>query len=68
MEIILLLGYVPLVVWLLLQSVMLAKYNKIVDNQKDVIVNLSKANDRLRPFQFSQSLPFGVAVVVGSQR
>jgi hypothetical protein len=50
MEIILLLGYVPLVIWLLLQSVMLAKYNKIVDNQKDVIVNLSKANDRLRPF------------------
>ena len=52
MEIILLLGYVPLVVWLFLQSVMLAKYNKIVHNQKDVIVNLSKANDRLRPFQF----------------
>lgn len=50
MEIILLIGYVPLVVWLFLQSVMLAKYNKIVHNQKDVIVNLSKANDRLRPF------------------
>lgn len=50
MEIILLLGYVPLVVWLFSQSVMLAKYNKIVSNQKQVITALSKANDKLRPF------------------
>ncbi len=67
MEIILLLGYVPIVAYLFWQSYLLNQYKKIVDNQKDVIVNLSKANDRLRPFQFSQSLPFGVAVVVGSQ-
>ena len=50
MEIILLLGYVPLVVWLLLQSVMLAKYDKIVKNQKQVITALSRANDKLKPF------------------
>lgn len=57
MEIILLLGYVPLVVWLLLQSVMLAKYDKIVSNQKQVITALSRANDKLKPFQVR---PFGV--------
>jgi hypothetical protein len=50
MEIILLIGYVPLVFWLLSQSVMLAKYDKIVKNQKDVIVHLSNANDKLKPF------------------
>lgn len=61
MEIILLLGYVPLVVWLLLQSVMLNKYDKLTKEQQ---VELS----RLKPFQFSQSLPFGVAVVVGSPK
>ena len=51
MEIILLIGYVPLVVWLFSQSVMLAKYNKIVSNQKQVITALSDANNKLRPFQ-----------------
>jgi hypothetical protein len=50
MEIILLLGYVPIVAYLFWQSYLLNQYKKIVDNQKDVIVNLSKANDRLRPF------------------
>ena len=44
------LGYVPLVVWLLLQSVMLAKYDKIVKNQKDVISNLARKIDTLKPF------------------
>lgn len=43
MEIILLLGYVPLVVWLLLQSVMLNKYNKLTKEQQ---VELN----RLKPF------------------
>lgn len=43
MEIILLIGYVPLVVWLLLQSVMLNKYDKLTKEQQ---VELS----RLKPF------------------
>ena len=59
MEIILLLGYVPLVIWLLLQSVMLNKYDKLTKEQQ---VELK----RLKPFQFSQSLPFGVAVRVAT--
>lgn len=43
MEIILLIGYVPLVVWLLLQSVMLNKYDKLTKEQQ---VELK----RLKPF------------------
>ena len=43
MEIILLLGYVPLVIWLLLQSVMLNKYDKLTKEQQ---VELT----RLKPF------------------
>lgn len=67
MEIILLLGYVPLVVWLFSQSVMLAKYNKIVSNQKQVITALSKANDKLRPFQVWIATLRGGNFFVGSQ-
>ncbi len=43
MEIILLLGYVPLVIWLLLQSVMLAKLDKLAREQAEEI-------KRLKPF------------------
>jgi hypothetical protein len=43
MEIILLLGYVPLVIWLLLQSVMLNRYDKLTKEQQ---VELN----RLKPF------------------
>lgn len=44
MEIILLLGYVPLVLWLLSQSVLLAKYDKLNKEQQDTI-------NKLKPFQ-----------------
>lgn len=50
MEIILLLGYVPLVLWLLSQSVLLAKYDKLSKEQQDTI-------NKLKPFQVR---PFGV--------
>lgn len=43
MEIILLIGYVPLVIWLLLQSVVLNKYDKLTKEQQ---VELN----RLKPF------------------
>lgn len=45
MEIILLLGYVPLVVWLFSQSVMLGKLDKLAREQAEEI-------KRLKPFQF----------------
>ena len=44
MEIILLIGYVPLVVWLLSQSVMLAKLDRLSREQAEEI-------KRLKPFQ-----------------
>ena len=50
MEIILLLGYVPLVLWLLSQSVLLAKYDKLSKEQQETI-------NKLKPFQVR---PFGV--------
>ena len=50
MEIVLAVIGVILIGYLFWQSYLLSQYKKIVDNQKDVIVNLSKANDRLRPF------------------
>jgi hypothetical protein len=50
MEIILLLGYVPLVLWLLSQSVMLAKYDKIVKGKDEAIANLARTIDTLKPF------------------
>lgn len=40
MEIILLIGYVPLVGWLLLQSIQLAKYDKFIKEQNDTIKKL----------------------------
>jgi hypothetical protein len=40
MEIVLLLGYVPLVVWLLFQSVLLAKYDKLNKEQQEQIKKL----------------------------
>jgi hypothetical protein len=43
MEIILLLGYVPFVIWIFLQSVMLAKYDKLTKEQAEDI-------KRLKPF------------------
>ena len=43
MEIILLLGYVPLVVWLFSQSVMLAKLDRLAREQSQEI-------KRLKPF------------------
>jgi hypothetical protein len=43
MEIILLLGYVPLVIWLLLQSVMLNRYDKLTKEQQIEL-------NRLKPF------------------
>ena len=43
MEIILLIGYVPLVVWLLSQSILLAKYDKLNKEQQEQI-------KRLKPF------------------
>jgi hypothetical protein len=43
MEIILLIGYVPLVLWLLLQSVLLAKYDKLSKEQQETI-------NKLKPF------------------
>ncbi len=51
MEIYLLLGYIPVVAYLIWQSYLLAQHRKIVDNQRDVIVHLSNANDKLKPFQ-----------------
>ena len=51
MEIILLLGYVPVVAYLFWQSYLLNQYKKIVDNQKDVMTNLSRTIDTLKPFQ-----------------
>ena len=53
MEIILLLGYVPLVVWLFSQSVMLGKLDRLAREQAEEI-------KRLKPFQF------GVATLRGS--
>ena len=44
MEIILLIGYVPLVGWLLSQSILLAKYDKLNKEQQEQI-------KRLKPFQ-----------------
>ena len=43
MEIILLIGYVPLVVWLFSQSILLAKYDKLNKEQQEQI-------KRLKPF------------------
>ena len=40
MEIILLIGYVPLVFWLLSQSLLLAKYDKLNKEQQEQIKNL----------------------------
>ena len=51
MEIILLLGYIPIVAYLFWQSYLLNQYKKIVDNQKDVITKLSRTVDTLKPFQ-----------------
>ena len=50
MEIILLIGYVPLVFWLLSQSLLLAKYDKLNKEQQETI-------NKLKPFQVR---PFGV--------
>lgn len=50
MEIILLIGYVPLVFWLLSQSLLLAKYDKLNKEQQQEI-------KKLKPFQVR---PFGV--------
>jgi hypothetical protein len=43
MEIILLIGYVPLVFWLLSQSLLLAKYDKLNKEQQETI-------NKLKPF------------------
>jgi len=43
MEIILIIGYVPLIAYLLWQSYLLAQYSKIVDEQQDTI-------NKLKPF------------------
>ena len=59
MEIILLLGYIPIVAYLFWQSYLLNILKKLADQQHEEI-------KRLKPFQFSQSLPFGVAIWVGS--
>jgi hypothetical protein len=41
---------VILVGYLFWQSYLLSQYKKIVDNQKDVIVKLSRTIDTLKPF------------------
>ena len=51
MEIVLAVIGVILIGYLFWQSYLLSQYKKIVDNQKDVIVKLSRTIDTLKPFQ-----------------
>lgn len=51
MEIVFAVIGVILVGYLFWQSYLLSQYKKIVDNQKDVIVKLSRTIDTLKPFQ-----------------
>ena len=51
MEIVFAVIGVVLVGYLFWQSYLLSQYKKIVDNQKDVIVKLSRTIDTLKPFQ-----------------
>ena len=57
MEIVFAVIGVILIGYLFWQSYLLSQYKKIVDNQKDVIVKLSRTIDTLKPFQVR---PFGV--------
>jgi len=50
MEIVFAVILVVLVGYLFWQSYLLSQYAKIVDNQKDVIVKLSRTIDTLKPF------------------
>jgi hypothetical protein len=50
MEIVFAVILVVLVGYLFWQSYLLSQYKKIVDNQKDVIVKLSRTIDTLKPF------------------
>lgn len=52
MEIILLLGYVPLVAYLFWQSYLLAQHRKLVDDQQEQI-------KKLKPFQFRVATLWG---------
>ena len=51
MEIILLLGYVPIVAYLFWQSYLLSQYKKIVKGKDEAIANLARKIDTLKPFQ-----------------
>ena len=51
MEIVFAVIGVILIGYLFWQSYLLSQYKKIVDNQKDVIVKLSRTIDTLKPFQ-----------------
>jgi hypothetical protein len=50
MEIVFAVIGVILIGYLFWQSYLLSQYKKIVDNQKDVIVKLSRTIDTLKPF------------------
>ena len=48
LTIILLIAYVPLIAWLIWQSYLLSQFDKIVNNQKQALDAMSRANDNLR--------------------
>ena len=48
LTIILLIAYVPLIAYLIWQSYLLSQFDKIVNNQKQALAAMSRANDNLR--------------------
>ena len=48
LTIILLIAYVPLIAYLIWQSYLLSQYDKIVNNQKQLLAAISRSNDNLR--------------------
>jgi hypothetical protein len=48
MEIILIIGYVPLIAYVIWQGYLLSQYSKIADNQEQALTAMSRYNDELR--------------------
>ena len=48
LTIILLIAYVPLIAYLIWQSYLLSQFDKIVNNQKQLLAAISRSNDNLR--------------------